>query len=132
MRFFKEFKEFAIKGNAFDLAIGVIIGAAFGKIVTSLVSDIIMPPIAFVISDVKFTDIKIVLKQAGENTISLNLGNFIQTVFDFIIVALVIFSLVKIINKLKRTEEIKEDKKEKKERKEEIELLTEIRDLLAK
>jgi len=107
----KEFKEFAMKGNVIDMAIGVIIGAAFGKIVTSLVSDILMPPLGLLMGKVDFSSLFITLsgqhytsltaaKAAGAPT--LNLGVFLQTIFDFVIVAFVIFLLVRQINRLKR------------------------------
>lgn len=108
----KEFKEFAMKGNVVDLAVGVVIGAAFGKIVNSLVSDVIMPPIGWVLGGVNFTDIKIKLSEAVLDAsgkvvtagVSINIGNFIQTVFDFIIVAAAIFMLVRAMNKMKKAE----------------------------
>ncbi len=108
----KEFKEFAMKGNVVDLAVGVVIGAAFGKIVNSLVSDVIMPPIGWVLGGVNFTDIKIKLSEAVLDAsgkvvtagVSINIGNFIQAVFDFIIVAAAIFMLVRAMNKMKKAE----------------------------
>ena len=122
----KEFRDFAIKGNLIDMAIGIIIGAAFGKVVASLVADVIMPPIGLLIGGVNFTDLTIVLKEAvGDNpAVTLNYGNFIQILIDFLIVAMAIFIVIKGINALKRKEE-----KEPEPTKEEI-LLTEIRDLL--
>jgi len=112
-KFIQEFKDFAVKGNAVDMAVGVIIGGAFGKIVTSIVNDIIMPPIGWLIGGVKFTDLKLTLptveipgveKMEG---VSINYGNFLQTTFDFIIIAFCVFLLVKGINKLakKKVEE---------------------------
>lgn len=136
MSFFKEFKEFAMRGNVIDLAVGLVIGAAFGRIVTSLVNDIIMPPIGLLIGGVDFTDLKIVMKEAavgpaGEtiNAVSINYGNFIQILFDFLIIAFAIFLLVKGLNRMKKKEEaqpasIVPTKEEQ--------LLTEIRDLLKK
>lgn len=123
MSLFKEFKAFAFKGNVFDMAVGVIIGTAFSKIVTSMVSDIIMPIFTSAASGVQFTDIKIALR--GENAIMI--GNFIQNVFDFLIIAVSIFSFIKVLNKLKihEPEKAPEPKKPTQE-----ELLTEIRDLL--
>ena len=98
----KEFKEFAMKGNVVDMAIGVIIGGAFGNIVTSLVNDIFTPLIACIFGDVDFTSIAIHLKGEGENAITLNIGNFLQVVFNFLIVAICLFSVVKAMNKLKK------------------------------
>ena len=132
-KFLNEFKEFALKGNVLDLAIGVIIGGAFNKIVSSLVNDIIMPPIAAIIGGVKFTDLKYVLKPAVEDVseaVTLNYGAFIQNVVDFLIIALSIFVFIKVISKLNRKkEEVKEEPKAPKLTVEQ-ELLTEIRDLL--
>ena len=128
----KEFKEFSIKGNVIDMAVGVIIGGAFGKIVTSLVNDIIMPLISKITGKINFTNLKIVLtqenKEKGIEQITLNYGNFIQNIVDFIIIALCIFAFIKVINSLKKQEEI-EEAKEDEPTKEEV-LLTEIRDLL--
>ena len=126
----KEFKNFAIKGNLIDMAIGIIIGAALGKIVASLVADVIMPPLGLLIGGVNFTELSIVLKDAVGETpaVTLNYGNFIQVVFDFLIVAFTIFMVVKGINKLKKKEEAKPAAPAE-PTKEEI-LLTEIRDLL--
>jgi large conductance mechanosensitive channel len=128
----KEFKNFAIKGNLIDMAIGIIIGAAFGKIVASLVADIIMPPLGLLIGGVNFTELSIVLKEAvGEApAVTLNYGNFLQIVFDFLIVAFTIFLVVKGLNKMKKKEEAKPVAPSE-PTKEEI-LLTEIRDLLKK
>ncbi len=102
MGFLKEFKDFAMRGNVVDMAVGVVIGAAFGKIVSSLVSDIIMPPIGLLIGGVNFTDLKITLKEAtdGVEAVTLNYGNFVQVVIDFIIIAFAIFLVVKLINTL--------------------------------
>ena len=118
----KEFKEFAIKGNVVDLAIGVIIGGAFGKIVTSLVNDIIMPLIGLMLGGIDFTNLEL---QVG--TAVVKYGAFIQSVVDFLIVAFSIFLFVRSINRMKKKEE--EKPKEPTPSKEEI-LLTEIRDLL--
>lgn len=100
MGFKEEFKEFAMKGNVLDMAVGIIIGAEFGKIVNSLVNDVIMPPIGYVIGGVEFT--KLVL-QLGPN-VTIKYGSFIQSVFNFIIIAFCIFMLIKGINSLKRKE----------------------------
>ena len=135
-KFISEFKEFAVKGNAVDMAVGVIIGGAFGKIVTSIVNDIIMPPIGWLIGGVKFTDLKCTLPQIDLGVeklepVTINYGNFIQTAFDFIIIAFCVFLLVKGINKLakkKKAEEVKTAAPPAPS-KEEL-LLTEIRDLL--
>ena len=135
-KFMQEFKEFAVKGNAVDMAVGVIIGGAFGKIVTSIVNDIIMPPIGWLIGGVKFTDLKCTLPQIDLGVeklepVTINYGNFIQTAFDFIIIAFCVFLLVKGINKLakkKKAEEVKPAAPPAPS-KEEL-LLTEIRDLL--
>ena len=137
-KFIQEFKEFAVKGNAIDMAVGVIIGGAFGKIVTSIVNDIIMPPIGWLIGGVKFTDLKVVLPSQkiieGIQTESatINYGNFIQTIFDFVIVAFCVFLLVKGISQLKRkkTEAPVEEAPAPAEPSAEEKLLTEIRDLL--
>lgn len=114
MGFFKEFKQFAMRGNVVDMAVGIIIGAAFGKIVTSVVNDMIMPAIGLLVGGVNFTDLKLVLKQAvmeGENVISpavtINYGNFLQVTFDFIIIAFAIFMLIKAMNTLNRKKEEK-------------------------
>ena len=105
---FKEFKEFAIKGNVIDMAVGVIIGASFGKIVSSLVSDVIMPPIGVLLGGIDFTGFSIVLKSASvtEPAVTLNYGVFFNNVIDFLIIAFVIFLMVKQMNKLKRNEKI--------------------------
>ena len=138
-KFFQEFKEFAVKGNVMDMAIGVVIGGAFGKIVTSLVSDIIMPVIGAITGGLNFTEWKWVISQAvieGEEVVkpevAITWGNFLQVIFDFLIIALSIFMVVKGINKMKA-------KLEKPAEPEapaapagptQEELLTEIRDLL--
>ncbi|SHI43991.1 large-conductance mechanosensitive channel protein MscL [Desulfosporosinus lacus] len=127
MSFIKEFKEFATRGNVVDLAVGIIIGGAFGKIVSSLVADIIMPPIGLIIGGIKFTELKIGLK----DDVTLNIGNFIQATFDFIIVAGAIFFIIKLMNSLKR-KKIKEEAVAPSTPSAEVQLLTEIRDLLKK
>lgn len=130
MSLLKEFREFAVKGNVVDLAIGVIIGGAFGKIVSSLVNDIIMPPIGLLIGGVDFKDLAIVLKEAqdGAEAITLKYGAFLQNVFDFIIIAIAVFVMVKLINNLKKSPEPEPEKAP--EPTSEEKLLTEIRDLL--
>ena len=112
MSFIKDFKEFALRGNVVDMAVGVIIGGAFGKIVTSVVNNIIMPPIGVLTGGVDFTNLKLTIKDAvveGEETISeavtLNYGQFIQDVVDFLIIALCIFCMIKCIAKLSRKKE---------------------------
>lgn len=134
----KEFKEFAMKGNVVDLAVGVVIGAAFGKIVNSLVSDVIMPPIGWLLGGVNFTDIKIKLSEAtldaaGKVTaegVNINIGSFIQAVFDFLIIAAAIFMIVRAMNKMKK-EEAAAPAAAPAPSNEEV-LLTQIRDLLKK
>ena len=103
MSVIKEFKEFAIKGSVIDLAVGVIVGGAFNKIVSSLVDDVIMPPVGMLLGGVNFKDLQIVFREATTITpaVSLKYGNFLQTVLDFTILACVIFVMVKYINKLK-------------------------------
>jgi len=132
MGFLKEFKEFAMRGSVVDLAVGVIIGGAFGKIVTSLVEDIIMPPIGYLTAGVDFSSKKLILKAADEATkqaeVSINYGNFINVVIQFLIVAFCIFCVVKALNSLKRKEEAK-PAAQAAPTKEET-LLTEIRDIL--
>lgn len=126
----KDFKEFAFKGNVLDMAIGVIIGGAFGKIVTSLVNDLIMPIISILTGGINFTDLKYVITPAkgdiAENAIAY--GSFIQNVVDFLIIAFCIFFFVKLIEKFKKKEEIKEEAAPTKA--DNIVLLEEIRDLL--
>ena len=137
MGFLKEFKEFAVKGNVMDMAVGVIIGGAFGKIVTSVVNDIIMPPIGLLIGGVDFSDMKLTMKQqvldaAGEvvsPAVTWNYGAFIQQVVDFTILAFCVFILVKLINSLNKKKEAPAPAPEPQPSKEEV-LLTEIRDLL--
>ncbi|RVU02619.1 large-conductance mechanosensitive channel protein MscL [Mucilaginibacter limnophilus] len=134
MGFVKEFKEFAMRGNVVDLAVGVIIGAAFGSIVTSLVNDVIMPPIGFITGGVDFSDKKILLKAADEAAktpeVAILYGKFINTVIQFVIVAFCIFLVVKAINSLKKEKEVAPSVPPA-PTKEEV-LLTEIRDILAK
>lgn len=108
MSIVSEFKSFAAKGNVVDMAVGIIIGAAFGKIVTALVAGVIMPPIGILLGGVDFTDLAIVLKEAvGEApAVVISYGAFLQTVIDFLIIAFAIFMLIKAINSLKREEEV--------------------------
>ena len=122
-----EFKEFAIKGNAVDMAVGIVIGGAFGKIISSLVADVLMPPIGILLGGVDFSNLGLTLKDAvGKNpAVVLKYGQFIQSIVDFTIIAFAIFMMVKGINSMKKQEE----KKEAAPKKEEV-LLTEIRDLL--
>lgn len=109
MSFIREFREFVSRGNVIDLAVAVIIGAAFGKIITSLVDDIIMPPVGYVLGGVDFADMKWVLVPADavrkEAEVAIRYGNFINTCIQFLIIALCIFSVIKLINSLKRREE---------------------------
>jgi large conductance mechanosensitive channel len=133
MGMLKEFKEFAMKGNVVDLAVAVVIGGAFGKIVSSFVSDVIMPPIGMLLGGVDFADLKVVLKAATEEVeaVSINYGAFINTLIDFIIIAFAIFMVVKAINSTKKKEVAPPPPPPPGPTKEET-LLTEIRDLLAK
>ena len=129
MSILKEFKEFAVKGNAVDMSIGIIIGAAFGKIISSLVADVVMPPIGVLVGGADFTKLGITLKEAVGDVpaVTLNYGNFIQAVVDFTIIAFAIFMIIKLINRLKKQEAAPVAPPEP--TKEEL-LLTEIRDLL--
>lgn len=130
-KFFGEFKEFAVKGNVFDMAIGVVIGAAFGKIVSSLVADIIMPPLGVLLGGMDFSKMNIILAKAVGETpaVTLNYGLFIQAILDFLIIALCLFFVVKAVNKLRKKSEPKAPPPPPQPSKEEV-LLTEIRDLL--
>ena len=130
MGLFKEFKTFISRGNVMDLAVGVIIGGAFGKIVSSLVADIIMPPIGLLMGKVNFTDLKLDIGSAvgSRSPVTINYGNFLQVSLDFLIVAMAVFLMVQAINKLHRKpapepEKLREPSAEEK-------LLAEIRDLL--
>ena len=125
----KEFRDFAIKGNAIDMAVGIIIGGAFGKIVSSLVADVIMPPIGMLMGGVDFSELAISLGE-GEGAASINYGMFINTVLDFVIIAFAIFMVIKGLNSMKKKEEEKPAEPPKPSAEET--LLTEIRDLLAK
>lgn len=112
MSFLKEFKAFAMRGNVVDMAVGIIIGGAFGKIVSSLVNDIIMPPIGVLIGGVNFADLKLVLKKATVDAankeipaVTINYGVLVNTVIDFLIIAFAIFMVIKLMNMLKKKEE---------------------------
>ena len=133
MGFAKEFKEFAVRGNVVDMAVGIVIGAAFGKIVSSLVADVFMPPIGWLIGGVDFSDLAVILPALieGREPVLIAYGKFIQTVLDFTIVAFAIFMVIKGINRMKRKEEVEPAAPvaEPVPSKEEL-LLTEIRDLL--
>lgn len=134
-KFFNEFKEFAMRGNVVDMAVGVIIGGAFGKIVSSFVDDIIMPPIGFLLGGVNFKDLSIKLgeKLAEDGktmeAVTVNYGNFIQQTVDFLIIAFCVFLLVKAVMKITKKNE-EEPAPAKPEPTAEEKLLTEIRDLL--
>ena len=129
----QEFKKFAIKGNVMDMAVGVIIGAAFGKIVSSVVADIIMPPIGILLGGVDFSELSITLKKATETAeaVTINYGVFVNAVIDFVIIAFVIFIVIKQINKLKTKDE-EEKIAQPAAPPEDILLLREIRDSLKK
>ena len=131
--FLQDFKVFAVKVNAVDMAVGVIIGGAFGKIVSSIVDDLIMPPIGWLIGGVNFKDLSVKLPamMEGQTEVTINYGNFIQTVFDFLIVAFCVFLLVRGIQSLKKTEAAAEAPATPAGPTQE-ELLAEIRDLLKK
>ncbi|NLF93766.1 MAG: large-conductance mechanosensitive channel protein MscL [Oligosphaeraceae bacterium] len=145
MSFFKEFKAFAMRGNVIDMAVGIVIGGAFGKIVSSFVADVVMPPLGMLLGKVNFTDLAITLKEAVPATVengkeiaavaavTLNYGKFIQTTVDFIIIAFAIFLVVKAMNTLKRKEEAAPAAPPPPPApSKEVLLLTEIRDLLKK
>jgi large conductance mechanosensitive channel len=135
--FLQDFKAFAMKGNVIDMAVGVIIGGAFGKIVSSVVADVIMPPIGLLVGGVNFTDLKLELKPAEivdgveqAAAVTLNYGNFLQTVFDFLIIAFSIFLFIQAITKLSRKKEEEPAPAAPPAPSKEEVLLTEIRDLL--
>lgn len=130
MGMMSEFKEFAMKGNVVDMAVGVVIGGAFGKIVTSLVNDIIMPPIGVLIGGVDFSDLALTIQEATADNpaVTINWGNTAQTILNFIIIAFAIFTVIKGMNKMKKKEE-EAPAEPPKPSKEEV-LLTEIRDAL--
>jgi large conductance mechanosensitive channel len=127
MSILKEFREFAVRGNVVDMAVGIVIGAAFGKIVSSLVGDVLMPPLGLIIGGVDFRDLALTLKAPLESipAVTLKYGQFIQTIIDFIIVALAVFVAVKVINTLKKKEQAAPPAPSQEQL-----LLTEIRDLL--
>lgn len=137
MSIVKEFKEFAMKGNVVDMAVGIIIGGAFGKIVSSLVNDVMMPPIGLLMGGVNFKDLKFIMKAAETDVatgivtpaVSVNYGQFLQTSVDFLIVAFAIFMMIKAMNSFKKKEEVKPTVAPPTPSKEEL-LLTDIRDLL--
>lgn len=138
MSLVKEFKEFAMRGNVVDMAVGIIIGGAFGKIVSSLVNDVIMPPIGMLLGGVNFTELKITIKEASVdaagqaiNAVTLNWGSFIQVVIDFLIIAFAIFMVIKGMNSIKKKkEEAPAAPETPPAPSKEEELLSEIRDLL--
>jgi len=137
MSIVKEFKEFAMRGNVIDMAVGIVIGSAFGKIISSLVADVMMPLLSVLTGSVNFTNWKFVLKQAitegdkaGAPAITVNYGMFIQVLFDFIIIAFSIFLVIKVINRFKKAQEEKTAAPETPP--EDVVLLKEIRDLLKK
>lgn len=139
----KEFKEFAVKGNMLDMAVGIIIGGAFGKIISSLVNDILMPPLGMLLGKVDFTSLKVILQKGREavmegttivqpavSDVSINYGMFIQNIIDFLIVAFCIFLVIRAMNNLKRKEEVAPAAPPPPS--DEVLLLKEIRDLLKK
>lgn len=130
MKLIQEFKAFAMRGNVVDMAVGIIIGAAFGKIVSSLVNDVIMPPIGLLVGGIDFGNLSITIKEAVENSpaVVIKYGVFINTVIDFVIVAWAIFMVIKAMNSLKKKEEAKPAAPPKPS--DEVVLLGEIRDLL--
>ncbi|MFH0869490.1 MAG: large-conductance mechanosensitive channel protein MscL [archaeon] len=132
MGFLKEFKAFAMRGNVVDMAVGIIIGGAFGKIVSSFVSDVVMPPIGILLGNVDFKELMFVMKPATETTaaVAIRYGMFISTVIDFLIIALAIFMAIKVMNRMRRKEEAAPSEPAKPS--EEVVLLTEIRDSLNK
>ena len=130
MGMMSEFKSFAMRGNVIDMAVGIVIGGAFGKIVSSFVNDVLMPPVGMLIGGVDFTNLSVVLKAATEEAeaVTLKYGAFIQTLLDFVIIAFAIFMVVKAMNSMKKKEE--EAPKAPPKPSAEVELLTEIRDSL--
>ncbi|MDP2237188.1 MAG: large-conductance mechanosensitive channel protein MscL [Bacteroidales bacterium] len=140
MGFVSEFKTFAMRGNVMDMAVGIIIGGAFGKIVASFVSDVIMPPIGLLVGGVDFSDLKVVMKEAVmqgsevvTSAVTINYGSFLSTVIDFIIIAFAIFMMIKAMNKMKKKEEaVPAPAPAPPAPSNEEKLLAEIRDLLKK
>jgi len=132
MSMMSEFKSFAMRGNVIDMAVGIVIGGAFGKIVSSFVSDVLMPPIGIMMGGVDFGDLAVVLQEASGDVaaVTLNYGSFIQTVVDFLIIAFAIFMVIKAMNNMKKKEEEAPAAPPKPSA--EVELLTEIRDSLKK
>jgi len=132
MGMMSEFKDFAIKGNVVDMAVGIIVGAAFGKIISSFVEDVIMPPIGVMMGGVNFADLAVTIQEAAGDipAVVIKYGAFIQTIVDFVIIAIAIFMAVKAMNSMKKKEEEKAEE-DPKPSKEEV-LLAEIRDLLKK
>jgi len=132
MSMMSEFKDFAMRGNVIDMAVGIVIGGAFGKIVSSFVSDVLMPPIGIMMGGVDFSDLAVVLQEASGEVaaVTLNYGSFIQTVVDFLIIAFAIFMVIKAMNNMKKKEE-EAPAEPPKPSAEEV-LLTEIRDALKK
>lgn len=130
MKIISEFKAFAMKGNAIDMAVGIIIGAAFGKIVSSLVADVLMPPIGVLLGGVDFTTFAIIIKEATESApaVMISYGRFIQSVIDFVIIAFSIFMMIRMLSKMQRKKDAAPAPAPA-PTKEEL-LLTEIRDLL--
>jgi large conductance mechanosensitive channel len=130
MSMMSEFRDFAMRGNVVDMAVGIVIGGAFGKIVSSFVNDVLMPPLGIAIGGVDFSQLSMTLKEAaGEaEAVTLNYGAFVQTVVDFVIIAFAIFMVIKAMNSLKKKEEEKPAEPPKPSAEES--LLTEIRDLL--
>lgn len=134
MGFLKDFKEFAMRGNVVDLAVAVIIGGAFGKIVTSFVNDILMPPIGLLLGNVDFKDLKLVMRAATETApaVTWNYGNFVQNIIDFLIIAFSIFLMIKAITRVQKKKVEEPEPAAPPEPTNEEKLLTEIRDLLKK
>lgn len=128
----QEFKKFAMRGNVVDMAVGIIIGGAFGKIVSSFVADVIMPPIGMLVGGMDFSSLAIILKEATETTaaVTINYGTFLNSVIDFLIIAWAIFMVIKAMNSMKKKEEVKPAAPPKPS--DEVLLLQEIRDLLKK
>ena len=132
MSMMTEFRDFAMRGNVVDMAVGIVIGGAFGKIVSSFVNDVLMPPIGMALGGVDFSDLAMTLQEASGDVaaVTLNYGSFIQTMIDFIIIAFAIFMVIKAMNSMKKKEEAAPAEPPKPSTEET--LLTEIRDLLRK